>query len=152
MAFLAYMAGDLDYASPLFAQIGENWDPDTWRAYDDFLDARRRIKSMFALRYYAEATENAKKPEGQAFVMALSAALTSNYHEKLMDCLKTTIGFNRTDIGVLLQLAKDGSVQQVILAPSNAPIECFRPQLEKAVLPAPPSADYWAVVIMSANK
>ncbi len=152
MAFLAYMAGELDYASPLFAQIGENWDPDTWRTFDDFIGDRRRVNDFIAQRYYVEATENAKKPEGVAFTQELSAALANNYHEKLMDCMKTTIGFDRTDIGVLLQLAKDGSVQKVILAPANAPIGCFRPQLEKAVLPAPPSANYWAVVIMSVKK
>jgi len=152
MAFLAYMANDLEYAIPLFAQIGENWDVETWREHDDFLDAKRRANASIVLRYYAEATENAKKPEGQAFTLALSAALTNNYHEKLMDCMKTTTEVDRRDVGVLLQLAKDGSVQQVILAPYDAPIACFRPQLEKAVFPTPPSANYWAVVTMSAKK
>ena len=152
IALIASLAGQPEYAKTLFARIGENWDVEVWRTRDYFANTKRWTDDLIAKRYYIEATENAKTPEGQSFTSALSAALTSKYHEKLIDCMKTTPDYDRPDIGVLLQLAKDGSVQRVILAPGNAPKGCFSPQLEKATLTPPPRDNYWAVVTMSVKR
>jgi len=152
MALIASLAGQPEYAKALFARIGENWDVDIWRTHDYFAKSKRYADDLIAKRYVIEALENAKTPEGVSFTTVLSTTLDSKYHEKLIDCMQTAPGYDRPDVGVLLQLAKDGSVQKVIMAPDNAPKGCFAPQLEKAILSPPPRDNYWAIVNMSVRK
>jgi hypothetical protein len=152
IALIASMAGQPEYAKALFARIGENWDVEIWHTHDYFAKTKRWADDLIAKRYVIEALANAKTPEGVSFTTVLSTALDNKYHKKLIDCMQTAPGYDRPDVGVLLQLAKDGSVQKVILAPDSAPKECFAPQLEKAFLSPPPRDNYWAIVNMSVRK
>src|SRR5215471_15976078 len=152
MAYMAVMTGDDDYAKTLFTQIGDNWDKETWRTHDEFVYAKSRVEGAPLRRAFAQAMENSKTPEGRSFEEALKAAVNKNYHEKLMECMKTTPDYALPMVGLLMRLAQDGSVRQVVMAPSNAPTGCFRPQLEKASFPAPPRDDYWVVANMEVKR
>jgi len=152
MAYMASMAGDDDYAKGLFTQIGDNWDKDTWREHDYFIYAKARVEGAPLRRAFAQAQENSRTPEGHLFDETLMASLKKNYQGKLMECMKTTPNYELPMVGLLMRLAQDGSVRQVVMAPFNAPADCFRPQLEKASFPAPPRDDYWVVANMEVKK
>jgi hypothetical protein len=152
MAYMASMTGDDDYAKALFTQIGDNWDKETWQTHDEFVYAKGRVEGAPLRRAYAEAVENSKTPEGRVFGEALTATLNKDYHAKLMECMKEAPKYELPMVGVLMRLAPDGSVRQVVMAPFNAPVDCFRPQLEKVTFPAPPRADYWVVANMDVTR
>jgi len=152
MAYMASMSGDDDYAKALFTKIGDNWDKDTWRTRDEFVYAKSRVEGAPLRRALAEARENSKTPEGHLFDETLRTALEKDYRGKLMECMKTTPDYTLPMVGLLVRLAQDGSVRQVVMAPFNAPTGCFTPQVEKARFPAPPRDDYWAVVNMDVKK
>ena len=152
MAYMASQADDSDYANTLFTQIGENWDPQPWRAREYFDEARRKAGGTIMQRNYKEAMANSTSPEGSVFVSTLNETINRKYHDKLMDCMKTVPDYNLAQVGMLMRLGKDGKPQQILFSPHNVPAGCFQPEVEKAVFSAPPHADYWVVVLMDVKK
>ena len=151
MAFMAGQARDFQFAVPLFARIGQNWDRLLWPLREDFEDARRRASDGLAMGHYREAVENTKTPEGQAYNSALTQTINQKYLHTLIECMKTP-SVAVPKVGLLMQLAKDGTPRQILLVPLNAPSECFRPQIEKAVFSAPPRPDYWVAVTLDVKQ
>lgn len=149
MAMMAFRASEFDYSSSLFEQIGDNWDKDIWPSRANFVSFKYMATVPHIKRSLAEAKENAKTPEGQLFSNTVAAELEKQYHQKLMECMKKVPDSPQPSLGVLMQLTKTGAVRDLIFSPDNAAVACFRPQIEKAVLPAPPKADYWVLVLMN---
>src|SRR5579884_356320 len=152
IALMAFRAADFDYATTVFDQIGDDWDKGVWLKRDTFYNFKFQATIPRIKRSMAEAKENARTPEGQLFSYTLLSEMEKNYHQKLLDCMKSAPEYQTPFMGMLLQLSKDGTVRDVMFAARNAPAACFRPQLEKAVLPAPPKPDYWVMVQMNVAK
>ena len=87
-----------------------------------------------------EAQQNSQSPEAYMFNNLLGAQMESQYRQKLAECMKKQPEYNPPSVWVLMKLAKDGSLQEMIMGAPSGPVDCFRPQLEKAVLPAPPGS------------
>jgi hypothetical protein len=51
MAYMALIAGDLDFSKKMFDQIGENWDKKTWRTRDNFAQAKRQASRIYGTPY-----------------------------------------------------------------------------------------------------
>lgn len=151
-ALMAFRAGDFDYATALFSEIGDNWDKKIWLARGKFYN----FKYLAALPRFrpllAEAKENGKTPEGQAFGNKLTAEMEKTYRQPLMDCVKTAPDFTESSVAIIMQLTKNGAVSDAFFSDPYAPGGCFRRILEKAVLPNPPNADYWVLVQMPVKK
>lgn len=149
MAMMAFRAGEFDYSSSLFDQIGGNWDKNVWLSHDSFANFKFQATIPRMKRSLAAAKENGRTPEGQLFMSALTADLEKRYHQKLMDCMKQVPDFALPSISLLLEVTKNGVIHDVMFAPDTTPSACFRPQLEQAVLPTPPKPDYWVIVQMT---
>jgi hypothetical protein len=150
MALMAYRAAEYDYSSSLFEQIGDRWDKSVWLSRQRFYSIKYLVTIPRIEPAMAEAQENAKMPGGESFNASVTTELEKNYHQVLLDCLKTSPEFKQASMGLLMQVSKDGSVRDVLFMP-YAPVTCFRPQIQKATLPAPPRADYWVFVRMKAQ-
>jgi hypothetical protein len=150
MALMAYRAAEYDYSSSLFEQIGDRWDKSVWLSRQRFYSIKYLVTIPRIEPAMAEAKENAKMPAGQSFNASVTTELEKNYHQVLLDCLKTSPEFKQASMGLLMQVSKDGSVRDVLFMP-YAPVTCFRPQIQKATLPAPPRADYWVFVRIKAQ-
>jgi hypothetical protein len=150
MALMAYRAADYDYSSSLFDQIADRWEKSVWLSSQRFYSVKYLATIPRIKPALAQAQENAKMPDGESFNASVTTALEKNYHQVLLDCLKTSPEFKEQSMGLLMQVAKDGSVRDVLFMP-YAPVTCFRPQIQKAMLPMPPRADYWVLVKMKAQ-
>jgi hypothetical protein len=152
IAMMAFRAADVDYATAMFDQIGDNWDKEVWLKHDTFYNFRFQATIPRIKRSLAEAKENARTPEGQLFSNTLLSEIEKKYHQKLLDCMKSVSNSGPPMLGMLVQLTKDGAVRDVLFASPEAPAACFRPQLQSAMLPVPPRPDYWVMVTMALNK
>jgi hypothetical protein len=151
IALMAFRAGDFDYAAQVFGQIGEQWDKDVWLSHDHFTNFKYQADIPRIKRSMAEAKANAQTNEGQLFSNLLGSEIEKQYHQKLLECMTKLPDDKPPVVWLLMQLAKNGSVRDVIFAGSGAPVACFRPQLDKAALPVPPKPDYWVMVHMNAQ-
>ena len=149
MAMISFRAGEFDYSASLFDQIGDNWDKTVWLSPEKFATFRFQSAIPRMKRSIAAARENVQTPEGQAFTSVLTANLEKNYHQKLIDCLKNVPGFSAPAVSMLMQVTKEGAARNVMFSPPDMPATCFLPQLEQAVLPAPPKPDYWVIIQMT---
>jgi hypothetical protein len=151
IALMAFRAGDFDYATEIFDQIGDQWDKDVWLNHGHFTNFKSMAGIPRIKRFMAQAKENAQTGEGQFFSNLLGAEMEKQYHQKLLECMKQQPDDKPPVVWLLMQLSKTGSVRDVIFAANGGPVACFRPQIEKAALPVPPKPDYWVMVRMNAQ-
>ena len=52
---------------------------------------------------------------------------------------------------LIMQVGKNGSVQQMMVVPETASDTCLRPKLAKAAFTPPPKPEYWVRVSLSSN-
>lgn len=151
MALMAFKAEDFDYAVAVFTQIGDQWDKDVWLTNNRYSNSRLRAAQSRTARIMKEAKQNSQSPEGYMFSNMLGAQMESQYHQKLVECMKKQPEYNSPFVWVLMKLSQEGSLQEMIMGATSGPVACFRPQLEKAALPAPPKPDYWVTVKIKAQ-
>ena len=60
IALMAFRAGDFDYATKIFDQIGDQWDKEVWLVHDHFTNFKYQAEIPRIKRTMAEAKENAQ--------------------------------------------------------------------------------------------
>lgn len=95
----------------------------------------------------AAAEANLRAPEGKAYDEKLGKELTQKYVGTLRQC-KQTAGKDLESFWMLLKLAKDGTVKEVLLHPQTKVGSCARESFIKDRFSPPPRPAYWVGVYL----
>jgi len=155
VSYMAAMAPDPAYAHELFARIGESWDEDLWRTKKYFDDTRQWANTMLeAMAEEDKATENALKAagenlqtlEGRAFDAQVREAFAAKYNTVVANCLKYFGEGSSTPSELVLQLGKDGAVEQLHSSSPTVFSTCIALRVQSGHFPSPPKPSYWVKI------
>jgi hypothetical protein len=105
--------------------------------------------SVTTLREAQSAVDaNLSTPEGKAYDRQLSREFADKYLPTMRQCKQNSDGDLRS-FWILMKLAQDGAVNEVLLYPSTKLAECARETLLKGKLTTPPKPAYWVGVYMN---
>lgn len=90
---------------------------------------------------------NLQTPEGKAYDAQLSKDFPDKYMGTMRQC-KQNAGGDLRSFWILMKLAQDGAVKEVLLYPSTKLGECARETQLRGKLSPPPKADYWVSIYM----
>ncbi len=85
---------------------------------------------------------NMKTPQGKAYDEKFGNGVLQRYIDGMRQCLRST-GGDSPSFWMLFRLKQDGSVREILLAPSTKAASCDRDLLLKARFSPPPRDDYW---------
>jgi len=165
LAYMAVMVNDSASARIIFQRIGDNWSKETWHNKKYFDDCRAWAKNADASITAASTTattttgidvagafnainENMLTPEGQQYDAKLSEALNQTYGPQIVSCLAKAADDGIPEIDLIMLLAKNGVVKQLLIFPPNGPTACLRGKLGAAVFPLPSKDNYWVKTII----
>jgi len=85
---------------------------------------------------------NLKTPEGKAYDEKFGSEVMQHYISGLRQCMQSP-GADKQSFWLLIKIAQDGSVREVLTAPATKVGSCDRDILLKARFSPPPRGDYW---------
>ena len=94
---------------------------------------------------------NLKTPEGKAYEQQLGKEWMDKYPGPVKHCKQNTSG-DPEPFWILLKLAKDGAVKEVLLHPETKLGTCVRETLLKDRFSAPPHPDHWVGIYLKLTK
>ena len=95
----------------------------------------------------AAVEANLKTPEGKAYEEKMGKESPEKYLATMRQC-KQTAGDDLRSFWMLMKLAQDGAVNEVLLYPSTKLGLCMRESLLKDKFSPPPHPAYWESVYM----
>lgn len=151
MCYMASMSGDQVYAQKLFQIIGEHWYPFIWHTKQAFDDARKFAKFSVAMieetkNALRAADENSQTPEGRAFSTQIRETFATNYGQVVADCLKSFGDESSTPFDLVMQLGKNGAVEQMYASVTSGLSNCIGLRVQSGHFPAPPKTSYWVKI------
>jgi hypothetical protein len=149
IAFMAARFGDYMAADDMLLQVGEHWDPGTWGTQEYFEKVKAWARAQAGpfkkiIEAYKAVNLNIATPEGQRYDGQIAKEFSARYARMVQDCNARTSG--PAPALLILQMARSGTVQQMLLLPETASDACLRPKLEKANFSPPPKPEYWVRV------
>jgi hypothetical protein len=154
LAQMAARFGDYMVADETIMQIGERWDQGTWGTREYF-DKVKTWASSAAVPFrkiveaYKAVNANMQTPEGRSYDGVIAREFSTRYARMVKECATGANG--PTPTLLVLQVAKSGAIQQMMVVPDNASDACLRPKLEKAAFSPPPRGEYWVRVALAAK-
>ncbi|MFI5104468.1 MAG: hypothetical protein ACHP79_06060 [Terriglobales bacterium] len=154
LALMAARFGDYMVTDETITQIGDRWDQGTWGTREYFEKVRTWARSSAVpfrkiIEAYRAVNNNMATPEGRSYDGVIAREFSARYSRAVKECATGTGGPAPTLL--VLQVAKSGAVQQIMVVPDNASDACLRPKLEKAAFSPPPKPEYWVGVALSAK-
>jgi hypothetical protein len=164
IAFMAARFGDYMTADDLLLQIGDRWDQGTWGTQEYFEKVRTWARSTAGpfkkiIEAYKAVNANVATPEGQRYDGQIAKEFSARYARTVQDCKTGGAPTRGTSAHggepnaegtaptlLILQVGKNGNVQQLLVMPETASDACLRPKLEKANFSPPPKPEYWVRV------
>lgn len=95
----------------------------------------------------AAVEANLRTPEGKGYEEKMGKEFPDRYLGTLRQCKQST-GGDLQSFWMLMKLAQDGSVHEVLLYPSTKLGMCMREALLKGKFSAPPHPAYWESVYL----
>jgi hypothetical protein len=151
---MAARFGDYMVADETITQIGERWDQGTWGS-KEYFDKVKAWASSSAVPFrkiveaYKAVNVNMQTPEGRSYDGVIAREFSTRYARAVQECAAGSSG--PTPTLLVLQMAKSGAVEQLMVVPDNASDACLRPKLEKAAFSPPPRGEYWVRVALAAK-
>lgn len=115
------------------------------------LPCHAEVKATTLRDAQAAVDANLQTPEGKAYDAQLSKEFPDKYLSTMRECKQSTAG-DLTNFWILMKLAQDGAVNEVLLYPSTKLGECARETLLKGKFSAPPKPAYWVSVYMKLSR
>jgi hypothetical protein len=148
IAFMAARFGDYMAADDMFAQVGDHWDKVTWGTQEYFEKVRTWARGSAGpfkkiVEAYKAVNANVATPEGLKYDGQIAKEFSARYARAVRDC--ATAGGAAPTL-LIMQVARTGTVQQMLVVPESASDACLRPKLEKAYFSPPPKPEYWVRV------
>jgi hypothetical protein len=94
---------------------------------------------------------NMKTPEGKAYDEKFGNEIVQRYLGGLRQC-KQSAGSDVQSFWLLVKLAQDGAVREVLTAPATKVASCDREVLLKARFSPPPRGDYWQGLYLNSGR
>jgi len=154
LAHMAARFGDYMVTDETLTQIGERWDQGTW-GNKEYFDKVKTWASGAAVPFrkiveaYKAVNANMQTPEGRSYDGLIAREFSTRYARAVKECAAGASGPAPTLL--VLQVAKSGAVQQMMVVPDSASDACLRPKLEKAAFSPPPKGEYWVRVALAAK-
>jgi hypothetical protein len=150
IAFMAARFGDYTTADDLLLKIGDHWDAGTWGSQEYFEKVKSWARGSAGpfkkiIEAYKAVNVNIATPEGQRYDGQIAKEFSARYARAVQDC-NTNANAGTAPTLLILQVARTGSVQQMLVVPETASDACLRPKLEKANFSPPPKPEYWVRV------
>jgi hypothetical protein len=136
-------------ASVAFTRIGDQWDEETWKTYEQFNSVKKSItdyapQAAKELEQSRTAEANAQTPEGSRYAIAFAQT-----YRRLVEQCTNEIGNHFNSLQTLTSVGLDGTITDMSVV-SDGPVgvcvfqkmQAFRQQ-KKAVFPVPPHNSYW---------
>src|SRR5579859_514086 len=147
IAFMAARFGDYMTADDVFLQLGDRWDAGTWGTQEYFEKVRAWARGTAGpfkkiIQAYKAVNENVATPEGARYDGQIAKEFGARYARSVEDCRSA----QNAPTLLILQVGKNGGVQQLLVVPETATDACVRPKLEKANFSPPPRPEYWVRV------
>ena len=147
MAYMAGMAGDPVYAKEMFKRVGEGWDEGLWHKKESF-DGIRAWADMAARGKLLEdalkaADDNLLTEDGRKFDGQVAGTFAANYSAAVRECLGVGGPSASIPFTLIVQVAKNGAVENIFAAPLTAAGSCLTARVDKGTFPVPPKPDYW---------
>lgn len=95
----------------------------------------------------AAVEANVRTPEGKAYEEKMGKEFPEKYLDTMWQCKKTA-GDDLKSFWLMMKLAQDGSVNEVLLYPTTKMGMCVRETLLKGKFSPPPKPAYWESVYM----
>ncbi|MGZ4872271.1 MAG: hypothetical protein ACXVK3_10305 [Candidatus Angelobacter sp.] len=154
LAQMAARFGDYMVTDETLTQIGDHWDPGTWGTKEYFEKVKTWARDSAVpfrkiMDAYKAVAANVATPEGQKYDSVIAQEFSSRYLRAVKDCSAGSSGPSPTLL--ILQVAKSGAVQQMMVVPENASDACLRPKIAKAAFTPPPKPEYWVRVSLTSN-
>jgi hypothetical protein len=112
-----------------------------------FLTAQDKTTSKLS-----EARAAVKKNMQSAAWCQYDAIINGEFPEKyeasMQRCTKSAIEKDLENFEIFMQIARDGSIQRILLSPETKVALCLRRDILKGKFAAPPSAGYWMRIEM----
>ena len=155
LAQMAARFGDYMVTDETMAQIGDRWDPGTWgtKEYFDKVKTWARDSAVpfrKIIEAYKAVNANVATPEGRKYDGVIAQEFSNRYLRAVKDCSTGASGPSPTLL--ILQVGKNGAVQQMMLVPETASDTCLRPKLAKAAFTPPPKPEYWVRVSLTSSR
>ena len=149
IAFMAARFGDYMTAGDLLLQLGDRPDPAVWGSQEYFEKVKAWARGLAGpfkkiMEAYRAVNVNIATPEGRRYDGQIAKEFSARYSRLIEDCTAKSSGTAPTLL--IFQMAKSGSVQQMLVVPETASDACLRPRLEKASFSPPPRPEYWVRV------
>lgn len=94
---------------------------------------------------------NLRTPEGKTYDALMGKEFPEKYLDTMRQCKKTA-GDDLKSFWILMKLAQDGVVTEVLLYPTTKLGTCARETLLKGKFSPPPKAAYWISVYMQLSR
>ncbi len=153
-AFLAMRLGKTAEAEPLFQEIGDHWNFETWKS-QKFFDYEKEYvlapAELASLRQKAAA--NASTTEGSQYQQQVYRDIGMKLRPIVMQCSDPPQngGPVRGD-DLFFLIAADGTIQQIKGWPETRFNTCIQPTLLNSKISPPPSGDYWVQIPFAPNE
>ncbi len=156
MAYMAGMAGDMDYANEAFKRIGEGWDEELWHKKENFQMVRQwaqfaEVPKMINNAMKA-ADDNLQTPDGRKFDEQVGKTFASNYSSTVDECLKSSGDFSLVPFDMVLQVGGNGTVEQIVVSKMSRTSSCVVAKVGSGLFPPPPKPDYWVKISLEAKR
>lgn len=150
MAYMAGMAGDPVFAKEMFTQVGEGWDDALWHK-KEYFEGTRAWAEMAARAKNLEdamkaAEDNLQTEDGRKFDGQVAGTFAANYGPAVKECLGTGGPSARIPFTLIVQVAKNGAVENIFAAPLTQAGSCLSAKVDKGTFPVPPKPDYWVKI------
>ena len=92
---------------------------------------------------------NIKTPKGRRYDTEVGRQFAQDYRAAMIRCTTSAEDKDLVSFQLLFQVARDGSVKQVLASPPTKIAVCLEKQVAAGKFPKPPKRLYWVHVVMS---
>jgi len=152
-AYMAVKMMDAQVAQQTFAQIGDNWEKETWRSRSYFEQSKawasQAVKSSEQVKAAALVVEaNLQTPEGQKYDREIAKEFSEKFVSAMQQCVERA-GNDLGSFDLFVRVGASGGVQQVLSSRPTAVSHCLFPSVYAATFTPPPTPEYWIKIGMN---
>jgi hypothetical protein len=96
-----------------------------------------------------QAENNLKTPAGERYDFIVGQQFARNYEMVMMGCTESAAQQDLAPFDLVMQLKRNGTVQQVLVNPSTSVARCLAPHVARGKFKKPPKRRYWVHISMN---
>jgi len=96
-----------------------------------------------------QAEDNLKTPAGQRYDFIIGGQFARNYEMVMMGCTESAAQKDLAPFDLVMELKRNGTVQQVLVDPSTSVARCLTPHVARGKFKKPPKRRYWVHISLN---